>query len=245
MSVRFVAAMLLATVVSVWASGCAAPPLAPSIAHDETQLFRAKHFDWARLKAGGLALLGVTSGVAPAGIREDVGFVLDQAASNLSRVRVIPRSDAVARAKDVGMGGDLERLMVGYDRHGTIDAGLLRRFGAAQGARYFLVTRIIQYERITRAVAGPVTALPTPDLAPATRGTERVQRVRLRGEVWDSRCGDMVWTGEGGTEAIEDTGTEDVRLQDVLATAAKNLVGQLPRSDDGAAATATEQECGI
>lgn len=238
MIVRVVAAM----VVSVWASGCAAP-LAPSIAHDEDQLFRAKHFDWARLKAGGLALLGVTSGVAPVGIREDVEFVLDQAASNLPRVRVIPRSDAVARAKEVGMGGDLERLMREYDRHGTVDAGLLRRFGAVEGVRYFLVTRIIQYERITRTVAGPVTAMPTPDLAPVTRRTERVQRVRLRGDVWDSRCGDIVWTGEGGTEAVEDTVTEDVRLQDVLAMAAKNLVGQLPRSDDGAAAT--EKECGI
>lgn len=237
----FIAA--IAVVSGIGASSCAAPPLAPSIAHDEIQEFRAKHFDWPRLKTGGLALLGVTSSVAPAGIREDVEFVLDQAASdNLPRVRVVPRSDAVARAKEVGMGGDLERLMREYDRHAVIDAGWLRRFAAVEGVRYVLVTRIVQYERITRAVAGPVTTMAPPDLAPPTRGTERVQRIRLRGDVWDSRCGDLVWTGDGGTEVVEEAASEDVRLQDVLAMAAKNLVRQLPRPSDGSAAT--EKECG-
>ncbi len=225
------------------ATGCAAP-LGPSIAHDENQLFRARHFDWPRLKAGGLALLGVTSGVAPEGIREDVGFVLDQAASNhLQRVRVIPRSDAVARAKEVGMGGDLAQLMRDYEQRGTIDAGLLRRFAAVEGVRYFLVTRIVQYERTTRAMTGPATTGPTSGLASPKRAMERVQRVRLRGDVWDSRCGDIVWTGEGGTEVVEEAVTEDVRLQDVLTMAATNLVTLLPRSSDGS--PATEKECGV
>lgn len=238
MIVRFV----VAVVIGVWASGCAAP-LGPSIAHDEHQLFRAGHFDWARLKSGGLALLGVTSAVAPEGIRDDVSFVLDQAASNrLQRIKVVPRTDAAARAREVGMGEDLTRLMREYEQRGTIDAGLLRRFAAAEGVRYFLVTRIVQYERTTRTITGPATTAAPPSLVPAARGTERVQRVRLRGDVWDSRCGDIVWTGEGGTEAVEDTVTEDVRLQDVLAMAATNLVSLLPRSGDGS--RATEKECG-
>jgi hypothetical protein len=238
-----VTARLIGAVLSVLAAGGCAAPLGPSIAHDETQLFRATHFDWARLKSGGIALLGVTSGVAPEGIREDVAFVLDQAASNhLSRVRVIPRSDAVARAREVGMGADLTRLMRDYDQTGTIDAGLLRRFAAVEGVRYFLLTRIVQYERTTRAMSDPATTAVTPGLAPAKRATERVQRIRLRGDVWDSRCGDLVWTGEGGTEVVEETATEDVRLQDVLAMAATNMVSLLPRSSD--ASQATGKECG-
>jgi hypothetical protein len=196
-----VTARLIGVVFSVLAaSGCAAP-LGPSIAHDETQLFRATHFDWPRLKTGGIALLGVTSAVAPEGIREDVGFVLDQAASNhLSRVRVIPRSDAVARAREVGMSGDLARLMRDYEQHGTIDAGLLRRFAAVEGVRYFLVTKIVQYERTTRAVSDPAATTVTPGLAPPKRATERVQRIRLRGDVWAVGAATS-FDGDGGTES--------------------------------------------
>lgn len=234
---RFSALFLLG-----WAAGCAAP-LGPSIAHDETQLFRAPHFDWARMKAGGVALLGVTSAVAPEGIREDVGFVLDQAASNhLARIRVITRPEAAARAREVGMEGDLAQLMRDYEQRGSIDAGLLRRFAAVEGVRYFLVTRIVQYERTTRAVPGPGTMVGAPSRVSPKPATERVQRVRLRGDVWDSRCGDIVWTGEGGTEAVEETATEDIRLQDVLSMAATNLMSRLPRSDDGAASKG--KECG-
>lgn len=237
-----IARPFIAMVFGLGAAGCAAP-LGPSIAHDEHQLFRASHFDAARLKSGGLALLGVTSAVAPEGIREDVGFVLDQAASNqLQRVKVVPRTDAAARAGEVGMSGDLARLMRDYEQHGTIDAGLLRRFAAVEGVRYFLVTRIVEYERTTRPVPGPATTSVRPGLITPVRATERVQRVRLRGDVWDSRCGDIVWTGEGGTEAVEDTVTEEVRLQDVLTMAATNLVSQLPRPGDGS--KATEKECG-
>lgn len=225
-----------------WSGGCAAP-LGPSIAHDETQLFRAPYFDWARLKAGGVAVLGVTSAVAPEGIREDVAFVLDQAASNhLARVRVISGAEAAARAREVGMGEDLARLMRDYEERGSIDAGLLRRFAAVQGVRYFLVTRIAQYDRITRAVSGPPTLTVAPGVASPKRGSERVQRVRLRSDLWDSRCGEIVWTGEGGTEAVEETATEDIRLQDVLSMAATNLVSRLPRP--GEDATSAGKECG-
>lgn len=236
-------ARLIGVMVSVLAAGGCAAPLGPSIAHDETQLFRATHFDGARLKSGGIALLGVTSAVAPEGIREDAGFVLDQAASNhLSRIRVIPRSDAAARAREVGMSGDLTRLMRDYEQHGTIDAGLLRRFAAAEGVRYFFLTRIVQYERTTRAVSDPATAAVTPGLPAPKRATERVQRIRLRGDVWDSRCGDLVWTGEGGTEVVEETASEEIRLQDVLTMAATNLVSLLPRSSE---TQATGKECGV
>lgn len=239
MTARFLSGLLLVA----WGAGCAAS-LGPSIAHDETQLFRAPQFDWARLKAGGVALLGVTSTVAPEGIREDVGFVLDQAASNhLARIRVISRSDAAARAREVGMSGDLAKLMRDYEQHGAIDAGLLRRFAAVEGVRYFLVTRIVQYERITRAMSGPAARAVSPGLPSPQRAMERVQRVRLRGDLWDSRCGDIVWTGEGGTEVVEETVTEDIRLQDVLSMAATNLVSRLPRSGDAAAST--EKECGV
>jgi hypothetical protein len=82
----------------------------------------------------------------------------------------------------------------------------------------------------------------SPGLTSPKQATERVQRVRLRGDLWDSRCGDIVWTGEGGTEVVEETATEDIRLQDVSSMAATNLVSRLPRSGEGAAST--EKECG-
>ncbi len=229
--------------LAVWmTAGCAAP-LGPSLFHDETQLFRADYFDWTRLKAGGLGLLGVTSTVAPDGIREDVAFVLDQAASNyLAKIRLVLHGDAAVRAREVGMGADLDRLLRHYESRGAIDAGLLRRLASAEGVRYFLVARIAQYERTTREMAGPGAAAVTPGLAAPKRTSERVQRIHLIGEVWDSRCGNVVWTGEGGTEAVEETVTEDVRLQDVLSMAATNLVSLLPRPGD--ASKAVEKECG-
>jgi hypothetical protein len=241
MSLTRLAALRLA--LAAWmAAGCAAS-LGPSLSHDETQLFRADDFDWPRLKSGGLGLLGVTSTVAPDGIRDDVAFVLDQSASTyLTKVRVIPHSDAVVRARDVGMGADLDRLLRNYEARGTIDAGLLRRLASAEGVRYFMVVRIAQYERTTREMAGPATTAVTPGLVTPKRSAERVQRIRLVGEVLDSRCGNIVWSGEGGTEAVEEAVSEDVRLQDVLAMAATNLVSLLPRPGD--VSQAGEKECG-
>jgi hypothetical protein len=230
-------------VLAIWTTAGCAAPLGPSLSHDETQVFRADYFDWARLKAGGLGLLGVTSTVAPEGIRDDVAFVLDQAASTyLTKVRLVPHGDVAVRAREVGMGADLERLLRNYEARGAMDAGLLRRITSAQGVRYVLVARIAQYERTTREMAGPGTVAVTPGLVAPKRTAERVQRIHLIGEVWDSRCGNIVWTGEGGTEAVEETVTEDVRLQDVLSMAATNLVSLLPRPGD--ASKAVEKECG-
>jgi hypothetical protein len=233
----------LGLLLAVWTTAGCAAPLGPSLSHDETQVFRADDFDWPRLKAGGLGLLGVTSTVAPDGIRDDVAFVLDQAASNyLIRIRLILHGDAAVRARDVGMGADLDRRLRHYEARGAIDAGLLRRLASVQGVRYFLVARIARFERTTREMAGPGTVAVTPGLVAPKRTAERVQRIRLIGEVWDSRCGNIVWTGEGGTEAVEETVTEDVRLQDVLLMAATNLVSLLPRPGD--ASKAVEKECG-
>jgi hypothetical protein len=233
----------LGMVLAIWTTAGCAAPLGPSLSHDETQVFRADYFDWARLKAGGLGLLGVTSTVAPEGIRDDVAFVLDQAASTyLTKVRLVPHGDVAVRAREVGMGADLERLLRNYEARGAMDAGLLRRITSAQGVRYVLVARIAQYERTTREMAGPGTVAVTPGLVAPKRTAERVQRIHLIGEVWDSRCGNIVWTGEGGTEAVEETVTEDVRLQDVLSMAATNLVSLLPRPGD--ASKAVEKECG-
>lgn len=225
----------------VWAAGCAAP-LGPMIMHDERETMRAPHFTGARLKAGGLSMLGVTSKVAPEGIRDDVSFVIDQAAVNrITKVRLLTRADTVAKARQVGMAPDVERLLRGYEDHGAMDPGLLRRIAALEGVRFFWVTNIMEYERITRDIPTPTAV--TPGLRPARSGTERVQRVRLRGEIWDSRCGDLVWAAEGGTQAVEDTITEDVRLQDVLSMAATNLVSTLPRAGDGG--SPPEKECGV
>jgi hypothetical protein len=142
------------------------------------------------------------------------------------------------------MSVELAQLMRDYEQRGSIDPGLLRRFAAVEGVRYFLVTRIVEYERTTRAVAGPATTAIAPASAAPRQATERVQRVRLRSDVWDSRCGDIVWTGEGSTEVVEDTATEDVRLQDVLSMAATNLMSRLPRSNEGGQATEKDKECG-
>jgi hypothetical protein len=233
----------LGMVLAIWTSAGCAAPLGPSLSHDETQLYRADYFDWSRLKAGGLGLLGVTSTVAPEGIRDDVAFVLDQAAStHLTRIRLVLHGDVAVRAREVGMGADLDRLLRNYEARGAMDAGLLRRIASAQGVRYVLVARIAQYERTTREMAGPGTVAVTPGLVAPKRTAERVQRIRLIGEVWDSRCGNIVWTGEGGTEAVEEMVTEDVRLQDVLLMAATNLVSLLPRPGD--ASKAVEKECG-
>jgi len=231
--------------LAAWACaalGCAAA-IGPSIAHDERETFRASSFDFARLKGGGLAMLGVTSRVAPEGIRDDAAFVIDQAVANrFSRVTLVSRNDTVARARQAGMAADLQRLIKGYEERGAFDAGLLRRIAALEVVRYFLIAAIMEYERITRDVATAPSLVVMPGLPRARRGAERVERIRLRGEVWDSRCGIAVWTGEGGTEVIQDPAAEDVPLHDVVSMAATNLISVLPRPGEGR--EAGEKECG-
>lgn len=236
---------LVGVLLAAWvaAAGCATS-LGPAIAHEEAELFRASFFDYPRLKSGGLGVLGVTSRVAPDGIRDDVAFVLDQAVTNqLIRIPVVSRVEVLARAKRAGMTDDVKRLIQGYEERGSMDAGLLRRVAAMEGVRYFLITRIVEYGRTTREAVGPPARVATPGLSPPKRGAERVQRVRLRAEVWDSRCGDLVWTGEGATEVVEEVTSEEVRLQDVSIMAVSNLVSRLPRP--GEATRAVEKECGV
>ncbi len=188
-------------------------------------------------------MLGAMSRVVPDGIRDDVGFVIDQAAERrLVKVKLVSRSETMARVRQAGMTGDLQRLIQGYEERGAIDAGVLRRIAALQEVRYFLATTIVQYERTTRDIASTPSTVVTPGLQPARRGTERVQRIRLRGDVWDSYCGTVVWTGEGETEAIEETASEEIRLDDVLVMAATNLISVLPRP--GEAKKTSDKECG-
>ncbi len=235
--------VLAVLAVWVWASAGCAAAIGPSISHDEREQFRAATFDFARLKSGGLAVLGVTSTIAPEGIREDVAFLIDQTVTNrLSKVRLVSRGEALARARQAGMAGDLQRLIQGRETGGAIDAGLLRRIAALEGVRYFLTTSIVEYERITRDVPPPTSITAAPGPSQRSRAAERVQRVRLRSEIWDARCGDVVWVGEGGTEAVEDAAAENVRLQDVVSMAAANVISILPRP--GEERGASEKECG-
>jgi len=223
--------------------GCAAA--SRSIDHQEQQVLKSPRFDFARMKSGGLSLLGVTSEHAPEGIRDDVAFVMDQAVPNAlpSTVKIVSRKETIVTAREAGMTADVQRLIRGYESQGVMDQGLLRRIAVLEGVRYYMVTSIEHYGKVNREIGASPNApvgIP-PSYAPtARRNYERVQLVKLRGEIWDSRCGEVVWIAEGETQVEGDTQDDDVRLNEVASMAVKNLVGQLPKSTDG---RATQKEC--
>lgn len=86
-------------------------------------------------------------------------------------------------------------------------------------------------------VAGKISVFASgPNMVPE----EVSKRVRLRGEIWDSRCGRLVWMGKGGAEVVETAGHELTRVEDIFMAAGRNLIASLTKSIKTTKAPAAE-----
>ncbi len=207
------------------------PPLTESV---KTNLYLPS-FSNASLKGEGLAIFGILKG-GPEGLRQNAAFELFQ---GLRAVfpdgRIIPRKDLVHRARVAGRKDELNDLLNDYEERRVLDVAALKRWQAIEGVRYFFIAQVPLNDKHTSGemmqlgedgVAGKVYTFssgPSPILLTVEK------QITLRGEVWDAKCGKVVWMGESHAEIIEPVKLERVRVEDLFTALTRNLLSEMDR----------------
>lgn len=221
--------------------GCAAlfsPPVArsPVQGYSETE-FVSPHLTQEGLVSGKLAILAVFSPNDPEGMEQNAAYEIFQGLrSSFRDVRIIPRSDAVKKIASADELPAYEAFLKEYEEKRIIDLDALKKWGELEEVRYLFIGELGVVNKHTEArmmrggenlVAGKISVFASgPNMVPE----EVSKRVRLRGEIWDSRCGRLVWMGKGGAEVVETVGDERTRVEDIFMAAGRNLIASLTKS---------------
>ncbi len=222
-------------------SGCAAlfsPPNAPPpVQHySETELISLR-LTRESLKSGGLAVLAVLSPRAPEGMQQNAAYEIFQGLrSSFPEVHIIPRSDAVGKIVSADQLPAYKAFVKDYEEKRKMNLDALKKWGEVEGVRYLFIGELGVADKHTEArimrggedmVGGKISVFASgPNMIPE----EVRKQVRLRGELWDSRCGQAVWIGKGEAEVAETAGQEQARMEDVFISAARNLTFSLSKS---------------
>jgi len=235
----------------VFLSGCAAllsPPSTPPPVqnHSETD-FVSPHLTREGLKSGKLAILAVLSPGDPEGMEQNAAYEIFQGLrSALRDVPIIPRSDAIKKIIAAEQLPAYNAFVRNYQEKRVMDLDRLKKWSEIEEARYLFIGELGIVDKQTEArimdegeslVAGKISIFASgPNMIPE----EVSKQVRLRGEIWDSQCGQMVWEGKGEAEVVELAGQEQTRVEDIFMAAGRNLIGSLVKSIEGKPAPAKE-----
>jgi hypothetical protein len=232
-------------------SGCAAlfsPPSTPPPVQEFSQTeFVSPHLSREGLKSGKLAILAVLSPGDPEGMEQNAAYEFFQGLRLSFRdVHIVPRSAAVEKIISADQFPAYQTFVKEYGEKGRMDLGELKKWGELLEVRYIFIGELGVVGKHTEArmmrggenvVAGKISVFAS---GPSMIPEEVSKQVRLRGEVWDSRCGQMVWTGRGEAEVVERAGQERTRVEDIFMAAGRNLTGSLVKSIVGKPAPAKE-----
>ncbi len=232
-------------------SGCAAltspPDTPPPIQHSSETEFISPYLTHERLKTGKLAILAVLSPGDPEGMEQNAAYEIFQGLrSSFRDVSIIPRSDAVKKIFAAELLPAYNTFVKNYEEKRTMNLDELKKWGELEGVRYLFIGELGIVDKHTEArmmggrenlVAGKISVFASgPSMVPE----EVSKQVRLRGEIWDSQCGQMVWEGRGEAEVVEIAGQERTRVEDIFMAAGRNLIGSLAKSISGKPAPAKE-----
>lgn len=211
-------------------------PLPPLTEKWETTFLKSD-FSYGALKTGGIALLAILTPGAPEGLRQNAAFEIFQGLrSHFPEVRVIPRSDAVERINAVDKLPELDAFLQKYEEQRSPNPAQLKQWGEIEGVRYLFIGQVRLIDKRTeaqtihqgeRAIAGKVSVFSS---GPIQIPDEVRKRIALSGELWDSRCGKVVWSGWSETEVVEASDTERARVEDVFIAAGRNLTEALSQA---------------
>lgn len=235
----------------VFLSGCAAllspPGTPPPVQNDSETDFISPHLTHEGLKSGRLAILAVLSPGDPEGMEQNAAYEIFQGLrSSFRDVPIIPRSDAVKKIVSADQLPAYNAFVKNYQQRRVMSLDELKKWSEIEGVRYLFIGELGIVNKHTEArimrggeslVAGKISIFASgPNMIPE----EVSKQVRLRGEIWDSRCGQMVWAGKGEAEVLEIAGQEQTRVEDIFMAAGRNLIGSLVKSIEGKPAPTKE-----
>ena len=211
-------------------------PMPPLDQKTETTLFRPG-FNRESLDAGGVAILPIKKRGGPEGFRRNTTFELFQALrAYFPASRVVPRSDLVRRAREKEHFSGLKAFQSDYEESGRMDLARLRLWGKREGVRYFFIGQIVANDKHTATrtmklsedgVAGKVIVFSS---GPVHIPYDVHKNVSLAGELWDAKCGKVVWIGTSGAEVTELGERERVRVEDIFISVTRNLIGEMNKA---------------
>lgn len=237
--------------VLIFLSGCAAlfsPPSAPSPVQSfsETE-FISPHLTREGLTSGKLAILAVFSPGDPEGMEQNGAYEIFQGLRLSFRdVSIVPRSAAVGKAVAADQLPAYNAFVKNYEEKRMMNLNELKKWGELEEVRYLFIGELGVVNKHTEArmmqgqenlVAGKISVFAS---GPSMIPEEVSKQVRLRGEIWDSQCGLMVWRGKGEAEVVEVAGQEQTRVEDIFMAAGRNLVASLEKSIAGKPAPAKQ-----
>jgi hypothetical protein len=218
------------------------PP--PPIAEKRETTFLKPDFSYEDLKSGGMALLAILTPGAPEGLRQNAAFEIFQGLrSHFPDVRIVPRSVIVGRINTADKTPELNKFLKIYEEQRSVDPGKLKEWGEIEEVRYLFIGQVRFIDKHTeapivnvaeRSPAGKVTVFSS---GPNQIPDEVQKRVSLSGELWDSRCGKVVWTGKSDSEVVELSDAERVRVEDIFIAAGRNLTEALSQAVKGKVGT--------
>jgi hypothetical protein len=235
----------------VFLSGCAAllsPPSGPPPVQNYSEVeFLSPHLTQEGLKSGKLAILAVLSPNDPEGMEQNAAYEIFQGLRSAFRdVHIIPRSDAVKKIAEADQLPLYHAFVSDYEKKRMMNLDALKRWGEIEGVRYLFIGELERVDKHTEArimngrenlVAGKISVFAS---GPSMIPEEVNKQVRLRGEIWDSQCGQVVWMGKGEAEVVETAGQEQTRVEDIFMAAGRNLIAPLERAIKGKSAPAKE-----
>lgn len=232
-------------------SGCAAmtaPPGTPPPVQNYSETdFISPHLTREGLKSGKLAILAVTSPHDPEGMEQNAAYEIFQGLRGSFRdVPITPRSDAIKKIVSAEQLPAYNAFVKNYEEKKVLNPGDLKKWGEIEEVRYLFIGELGIVSKHTEArimqgrenlVAGKISVFAS---GPSMIPEEVSKQVRLRGEIWDSRCGQMVWRGRGEAEVVEPAGQELTRVEDIFMAAGRNLTSSLVKSIAGKPVPAKE-----
>lgn len=222
-------------------TGCAAlfaPPNVPPPVQEYTQVdLVSSRLTPEALKSGGLAVLAVLITDAPEGFQQNAAYELFQGLRfSFPQAHIIPRAAAIDKVIAADRLQEYKAFVKAYPEKRRMTLDEAKYWGEIEGVRYLFIGAVDLADKHTEArmvqgresaVAGKISVFASgPSMIP-----EEVRKsVALRGEIWDSQCGQAVWIGKGEAAVVEEAGKELVRVEDVFISAARSLTNALART---------------
>ncbi len=203
------------------------PPLRQSV---ETR-HSGSDFSLDQLENEGIAIIGILKG-GPETQRQNAAFELFQGLrSFFPEVHVVPRKDLMRKIRAAERFSDYQSFLRDYETGHFMDTEKLRDWGSFSGVRYLFIGQVTTNDKHTAtrtmrlaedAVGGKISASPS---GPAHIPYDVEKKITIRGEVWDSLCGEAIWIGTSRAYVKEKVERERVRVEDIFTMATRSLIG--------------------
>jgi len=183
------------------------------------------------LESNGIAIIGILKG-GPVTLRQNAAFELFQGLrSFFPKVHVIPRKELIRKIRAAGKLPDYQSFLRDYETRHFMNTEKLKAWGEFSGARYLFIGQVTVNDKHTAtrtmalaedSVGGKISASSS---GPAHIPHHVEKKVAIRGEVWDSQCGQAIWIGTSRSDVKEQVERERVRVEDIFTMTTRKLIG--------------------